>query len=164
VRGDEVLLRRRAPKGLLGGMLEVPSSSWCEGEIDKAAAKAEAEEAAKQAQAAAEALAASAGIDIAHVPYKSATPAVTDLVGGHVQMMIVSLPSVWPQVKAGRLRALALSTAKRSSFAPEMPIIADTVPGAQFVDLPGVSHFAPAQRPAVFNRAVLAFLERLPAV
>ena len=102
-----------------------------------------------------------AGIDITHVPYKSATPAVTDLVGGHVQMMIVSLPSVWPQVKAGRLRALALSTAKRSAFAPEMPIIADTVPGYEAGQWWGM--LAPGKTPPDVVRKLNGELNRILA-
>ena len=110
---------------------------------------------------AAEALAVAAGIDITHVPYKSATPAVTDLVGGHVQMMIVSLPSVWPQVKAGRLRALALSTAKRSSFAPEMPVIAETVAGYEAGQWWGM--LAPGKTPPDVLRKLNAELNRILA-
>ena len=77
-----------------------------------------------------EVFAASAGINIVHVPYKSITPAVTDTVGGHIPVLIVSLPSGGPQVKAGRLRALAVTTAQRSAFVPELPTLADSgVPG-----------------------------------
>ena len=93
-----------------------------------------------------EVFAASADVNIVHVPYKSAAPAITDLIGGHVQMMIISLPSVWPQVKAGRLRAIAMSTAKRSSFAPELPTIAETLPGFEAGQWWGV--LAPAKTPA----------------
>jgi len=110
---------------------------------------------------AAEALAADAGIDIVHVPYKSAAPAVTDLVGGHVQMMIVSLPSVWPQVKAGRLRALALSSLKPSSFAPEIPVIADTVPGYEAGQWWGV--LAPGRTPPEIVRKLNGELNRILA-
>jgi tripartite-type tricarboxylate transporter receptor subunit TctC len=110
---------------------------------------------------AAEAFASAADINITHVPYKSATPAVTDLIGGHVQLMIVSLPSVWPQVKAGRLRALALSTAKRSSFAPEMPVIADTVPGYEAGQWWGV--LAPGKSPPDVVRKLNGELNRILA-
>ncbi|MFN7751494.1 MAG: tripartite tricarboxylate transporter substrate binding protein [Pseudomonadota bacterium] len=108
-----------------------------------------------------EALAADAGIDIVHVPYKSASPAVTDLVGGHVQMMVVSLPSVWPQVKAGRLRALALSSLKPSSFAPEIPVIADTVPGFDAGQWWGV--LAPGKTPPDIVRKLNGELNRILA-
>src|SRR6185369_8503796 len=62
-----------------------------------------------------------ANIRITHVPYKSIGPALTDLVGGHVQMVITSLPSALVQVKAGRLKALAVAGEQRSVFAPEIP-------------------------------------------
>ena len=64
-----------------------------------------------------------ANIRITHVPYKSVGPALTDLVGGHVQMVITSLPSALVQVKAGRLKALGVAGEQRSSFAPEIPTV-----------------------------------------
>ncbi len=76
-----------------------------------------------------EVMSAMAGIKLTHVPYKSAVPAVIDTVGGHVQLLTISLPSAWPQVKANRLRALAVTTAQRSSFLPELPTVAQTLPG-----------------------------------
>jgi tripartite-type tricarboxylate transporter receptor subunit TctC len=62
-----------------------------------------------------------ANVKITHVPYKSIGPALTDLVGGHVQMVVTSLPSALVQVKAGRLKALAVAGEQRSAFAPEIP-------------------------------------------
>jgi len=71
-----------------------------------------------------------AGINIVHVPYKGVAPALTDLMGGHTQMVMTSLPSAMGQVQAGRLKALAVGSEKRSSFMPEMPTIAESgVPG-----------------------------------
>ena len=71
-----------------------------------------------------------AKIDMVHVPYKSIAPAVTDVVGGHVPVMFASLPAAWHHVKSDRLRALAVTTAKRSPFVPEMPTISEAgVPG-----------------------------------
>ena len=64
-----------------------------------------------------------AGIRVTHVPYKSIGPALTDLVGGHVQMVITSLPSALVQVKAGRLKALGVAGESRSVFAPEIPTV-----------------------------------------
>jgi tripartite-type tricarboxylate transporter receptor subunit TctC len=66
-----------------------------------------------------------ASIHITHVPYKSIGPALTDLVGGHVQMVITSLPSALVQVKAGRLKALGVASAQRSSFAPGIPTVTE---------------------------------------
>jgi tripartite-type tricarboxylate transporter receptor subunit TctC len=70
-----------------------------------------------------ELLAKTANIKITHVPYKSIGPALTDLVGGHVQMVVTSLPSALVQVKAGRLKALAVAGEKRSAFAPDIPTV-----------------------------------------
>jgi tripartite-type tricarboxylate transporter receptor subunit TctC len=70
-----------------------------------------------------------AGIDLVHVPYKGAGPALVDLIAGQVQVMCTSpLPSM-PHVKAGRLRALGMTSAKRASFAPDIPAVAETLPG-----------------------------------
>jgi len=71
-----------------------------------------------------------AKLDIVHVPHKGMSPAIIDLLSGNVQVLLVSLPSVSAQLKAGRLRSLGVSTAKRSSFVPAMPTIAEQgVPG-----------------------------------
>ena len=64
-----------------------------------------------------------ANIRITHVPYKSVGPAMTDLAGGHVQMVITSLPSALVLVKAGRLKALGVASERRSNFAPDIPTI-----------------------------------------
>ena len=68
----------------------------------------------------------SAGITITHVPYKGAAPALTDLLGGHVVMYFSGMPPAMPHVKAGKLRAIAVSTAKRSPAAPEVPAVAES--------------------------------------
>src|SRR4029079_8527166 len=62
-----------------------------------------------------------AKIDIVHVPYKGAAPAVVDMMGGHVAMGFTALPSSLPQARAGKLRAIAVTSAKRSEAAPELP-------------------------------------------
>jgi tripartite-type tricarboxylate transporter receptor subunit TctC len=67
----------------------------------------------------------SANIRIVHVPYKSIGLALTDLLGGQVQMVITSLPSALVQVKAGRLKALGVAAEKRSSFAPDIPTVTE---------------------------------------
>jgi tripartite-type tricarboxylate transporter receptor subunit TctC len=66
-----------------------------------------------------------AGVRIVHIPYKGSAPAVTDLLGGQVQVMFDNVPNVLPQVKAGRLRALAQSGSKRSALIPEIPTVAE---------------------------------------
>lgn len=71
-----------------------------------------------------------AKVRMLHVPHKGMAPALTDLMSGQVQVLLVSLPSVTGQMKSGRLRALAVSTAKRSAFMPELPTVAESgVPG-----------------------------------
>ncbi|MDL1861095.1 tripartite tricarboxylate transporter substrate binding protein [Betaproteobacteria bacterium PRO7] len=71
-----------------------------------------------------------AGIQLLHVPYKSNPLAITDLLGGQIHMMITDMATGMPQVKAGKLRALGVSSLKRSSLAPDVPTIAEAgVPG-----------------------------------
>jgi tripartite-type tricarboxylate transporter receptor subunit TctC len=66
-----------------------------------------------------------AGVDIVHVPYKGAQPALTDLIAGQVQLMFATSASVIPYMKAGRLRALAVTTAQRSPSVPELPTVSE---------------------------------------
>jgi tripartite-type tricarboxylate transporter receptor subunit TctC len=88
-----------------------------------------------------------AGINIVHVPYKGVAPALTDLMGGHTQMVMTSLPSAMGQVQAGRLKALAVGSEKRSSFMPDLPTIAESgVPGYMAEFWWGLA--APAKTPA----------------
>jgi tripartite-type tricarboxylate transporter receptor subunit TctC len=71
-----------------------------------------------------------AGVDLVHVPYKGSAPAITDLIGGQVDAMFDNAPNVLPHIKAGKLRALAVSTAQRSTLAPDVPTVAESgVPG-----------------------------------
>lgn len=71
-----------------------------------------------------------AKVKIVHVPYKGAAPAVTDLMGGQVQTMFSPFPPALPQVRAGKLRALAVSAAKRSGLLPDLPTVAESgLPG-----------------------------------
>ncbi|HEV7800273.1 MAG TPA: tripartite tricarboxylate transporter substrate binding protein [Burkholderiales bacterium] len=69
------------------------------------------------------------GIDLVHIPYKGAGPALTDLLGGQVQLMCTSPLPAMPHVKSGKLRALAMTGPKRASFAPDIPAVAETLPG-----------------------------------
>jgi len=68
-----------------------------------------------------------AGVDLVHVPYKGSSPAVADLLSGQVQLMFDTVTSGLPQVKAGKTRALAVTTAKRSSALPDVPSLSETV-------------------------------------
>jgi tripartite-type tricarboxylate transporter receptor subunit TctC len=69
------------------------------------------------------------GIDMLHVPYRGGAPALTDLLGGQVQVMFSPLPESIETIKAGSVRALAVTTAKRSEALPEAPTVGDTLPG-----------------------------------
>lgn len=73
-----------------------------------------------------------AGLDISHVPYKGSAPAITDLLAGQVQLMFEPVASVGPHVRAGKLKALAMSSAKRIAAMPDMPTVAESgFPGFQ---------------------------------
>jgi tripartite-type tricarboxylate transporter receptor subunit TctC len=70
------------------------------------------------------------GVDVQHVPYKGATPAVTDLIGGRVDFFFDGMPSALPHVQSGRLRVLAITTKTRSGTIPDVPTVAEAgVPG-----------------------------------
>jgi tripartite-type tricarboxylate transporter receptor subunit TctC len=87
-----------------------------------------------------------AGVDILHVPYRGSGPAVSDLIGGQVDMMFDSISSARPHVQSGKLRALGLTTGKRSPSLPEVPTIAESgVKGYELVPWFGV--FMPAGTP-----------------
>jgi tripartite-type tricarboxylate transporter receptor subunit TctC len=70
-----------------------------------------------------------AGVDMVHVPYRGSTPALTDLLGGQVQVMFDATPSSLPHIRSGRLRPLAVTTATRLDVLPEIPAVGDFVPG-----------------------------------
>jgi len=96
---------------------------------------------------AAEVLAASAKIDLVHVPYKSGVPMAVAALAGEVPMMLSGLTLTWPHIKANRLRALAVTTAQRSAFVPDLPTVAEAgVPGYDASLWWGA--FAPARTPA----------------
>jgi tripartite-type tricarboxylate transporter receptor subunit TctC len=69
------------------------------------------------------------GVDILHVPYKGAGAAYGDLISGVVQMMFANMPSMLPQVRGGKINGLGVTSAERSKAAPDIPAIAETVPG-----------------------------------
>src|SRR5215210_3345602 len=87
-----------------------------------------------------------AKIDVVHIPHKGMAPALTDLMAGNVQALIVSLPSVTAQMKSGRLRALGVTGQKRTTLMPELPTIAESgVPGYEASLWWGI--FAPSKTP-----------------
>jgi len=85
------------------------------------------------------------GIDILHIPYKGITPAMIDTVSGQVQFLFSVIPAILPTIKSGKLRPLGISSTKRSPLVPEIPTIAETVAGYEF--LGWYSLFAPAKTP-----------------
>jgi tripartite-type tricarboxylate transporter receptor subunit TctC len=86
-----------------------------------------------------------AAIDIVHVPYKGAGPAMTDLIGGQVHMLITGYPGALPHIKSGKLRALGVTGSKRLAAAPELPTIGETVKGYECTSSYGV--MLPARTP-----------------
>ena len=89
----------------------------------------------------------SARIRMLHIPYKGGTPAVIDTVSGNVQLVITALPTLSAQIKAGRLRALAVTSGKRSSAVPELPTLAESgLPGFESVQWYGLQ--TPRHTPA----------------
>ena len=104
----------------------------------------------------------SAKLDMIHVPYKGSAPAITDLVGGHVPMMFDTTIAIIPQIKAGKVKAIAVSGVKRSPQLPEVPTFAES--GLPAVESYGwYGFFAPAKTPkdvvAKINEATLAFMK-----
>jgi tripartite-type tricarboxylate transporter receptor subunit TctC len=88
-----------------------------------------------------------AGIDMVHIPYKGGGPAVTDTVAGQVPFLFVTAPAALSQVRAGRLRALAVTTQKRSAAAPEIPTVAEALGMPDYEVDSWYAMFAPAKTP-----------------
>jgi len=100
------------------------------------------------------------GIDITHVPYKGAGPAFPDLIGGQVHVMFDNMPSSIEFIKSGKLRALGVTTAKRSAQLPDVPTVGETVPGYEASAWFGVGmpKGSPAANIAKLNREINAIL------
>ena len=96
------------------------------------------------------------GVKMTHVPYKGSAPMLTDLLGGQVQVTFDNLPSSIAHIKAGKLRALAVTTAKRSEELPDVPTVAETVPGYEasaFFGF-GVPHGTPKEIVDLLNKNI----------
>jgi tripartite-type tricarboxylate transporter receptor subunit TctC len=87
-----------------------------------------------------------AGVDMAHVPYRGEGPALTDLIGGQVQVMFALVPGAIGYIRAGTLRALAVTIATRSQVLPDLPTVGDFVPGFEASAFQGIG--APKSTPA----------------
>ena len=106
-----------------------------------------------------------AGIKMTHVPYKATPPAMNDLIAGHIQLLFGDTTSTLPMIQQGKLRGIAVTTAKRSPAAPDIPTVAETVPGFesaswQMLVAPGAT---PPDIVALLNREVHAIFND-PAV
>jgi tripartite-type tricarboxylate transporter receptor subunit TctC len=78
------------------------------------------------------------GTEMIHVPYKGDAPAITDLLGGQIQLIFSSVPALLPHLKGGRVRAIAVSTEKRFRELPDLPAVAETVPGYEHTSWNGM--------------------------
>jgi tripartite-type tricarboxylate transporter receptor subunit TctC len=85
------------------------------------------------------------GVKMQHVPYRGAAPAITDMLGGQVQLIFDNMPSILQHIRAGSLRALAVTSTTRSALLPDVPVMADTVPGYEASALFGMG--APKKTP-----------------
>jgi tripartite-type tricarboxylate transporter receptor subunit TctC len=85
------------------------------------------------------------GVKMQHVPYRGAAPAITDMLGGQVQLIFDNMPSILQHIRAGSLRALAVTTTARSPLLPDVPTVAETVPGYEASALFGMG--APKNTP-----------------
>jgi len=102
------------------------------------------------------------GTQMQHVPYKGRQFAIPDLVGGQIQLMFDHMPSALPMAKEGKIRAIAVTSAKRAAAAPDVPTIAETVPG--FEATSWFAMFAPAGTPAPVVQRLNAELKRVFAL
>ena len=103
------------------------------------------------------------GVDMVHVPYKGSAPAVTDLIGGNLDLIFDNLPSVVPHVRSGKLRGLAVTSSKPSASAPEFPPVADSgLPGYEMLPWNGI--FAPAGTPEPIITRLNAELKKILAL
>ena len=93
----------------------------------------------------AELLKSMAGVDMTHVPYRGSAPALLDLMGGRVQVMFDSIASALPHIRAGKLRAIAVAAATRSPLLPDLPTVAESLPGYSAHSWLGI--FVPAGTP-----------------
>jgi tripartite-type tricarboxylate transporter receptor subunit TctC len=96
------------------------------------------------------------GTQMTHVPYKGGGPALADLLAGTVDLTFDNMATLWPQVQQGRLRVLGVASLQRTPLAPDVPAIAETVPGFEALTWVGVE--TPAGTPAaIVNKIATAF-------
>jgi tripartite-type tricarboxylate transporter receptor subunit TctC len=102
----------------------------------------------------------STGVDFAHIPYRGASQAITELLGGQVQVLFEALPASMPFIKSGKLRALAVTTAARSDALPDVPTVAELVPGYEASGWAGICapRNTPVELVAMLSKAINAGL------
>jgi tripartite-type tricarboxylate transporter receptor subunit TctC len=100
------------------------------------------------------------GVNMQHVPYRGSAPALTDLIGGQVQVMFDNLPASIQHIKGGKLRPLGVTTAKRSEILPDVPTVAESVPGYEASGMFGMSapKGTPSEIIAILNKEINAGL------
>ena len=100
------------------------------------------------------------GIDMLHVPYRGGAPAITDLMGGQVQVYFSPLPESISVIKGGKVRALAITTAKRSASLPDVPTVGESIPGFEVSTWQGIGapKNTPAEIVATLNKEINAAL------
>jgi tripartite-type tricarboxylate transporter receptor subunit TctC len=100
------------------------------------------------------------GLNLVHVPYRGSTPAITDLIAGNVQLMFDVTPTALPQIRAGRLRALAVTTKQRLAVLPNLPPVAEFLPGYEAEGWLGMGAPAGTPRPIIdlLNKQINAAL------
>jgi tripartite-type tricarboxylate transporter receptor subunit TctC len=134
-----IALARAKPGGLTYASAGAGTASHLAGELFKSMAK----------------------VDVLHVPYKGNVPAITDLLAGQTSLIFATMPTVLPHAKAGKLRALATIGSARSKAVPELPTVAETLPGFDVTNW--VGFFAPAGTPpgiiARLNAEVHKFMQ-----
>ena len=98
------------------------------------------------------------GTDLQHIPYKGVAPALNDVLAGHIELAFSAIAAALPFVKSERLRALGISSARRSAILPDLPAIGETVPGYEFIGWYGL--VAPARTPGAIIARINAELAR----
>jgi tripartite-type tricarboxylate transporter receptor subunit TctC len=99
--------------------------------------------------------------DIVHVPFTGSAPAITALLGGHVDLIFDTIPSIWPNVQSGKLRALGVAALRRTPAVPDVPAIAETLPGFDVTSWEGI--LAPAGTPAAVVGKIADEIKRIAA-
>src|SRR6185295_9271323 len=106
-----------------------------------------------------------ARIDMVHVPYKGGSQALTDLLGGQIEMLFTGAPVTMPHIKSGKLKVLAVTNSKRAAVLPDVPTIGETLPGYEFNNWYGVMAPAGTPRPIIDRlNAEVARILALPEI